>query len=52
METDPYVPLTQAVPGLQGIQKNGNFTDEEMTLIKYDNTLEIFPRIWNALNPN
>jgi hypothetical protein len=37
------------VPGLTGIQKNGNFTDEEMTLIKYDNALEIFPRISSAL---
>ncbi|OKO92252.1 2-amino-3-carboxymuconate-6-semialdehyde decarboxylase [Penicillium subrubescens] len=45
----PYVPLAQAVPGLTGIQKNGNFTDEEMTLIKYDNALEIFPRISSAL---
>ncbi|KAJ5674045.1 hypothetical protein N7462_009484 [Penicillium macrosclerotiorum] len=45
----PYVPLTQALPGLTGIQGNGNFTDEEMVSIKYLNALEIFPRISNAL---
>ncbi|OOQ86529.1 amidohydrolase 2 [Penicillium brasilianum] len=48
----PYVPLTQAVPGLKGIQTNGNFTDEEMVSIKYGNALEIFPRISKALKLN
>ncbi|KAJ5535752.1 hypothetical protein N7513_008938 [Penicillium frequentans] len=45
----PYVPLTQAEPGLAGIQGNGSFTNEEMGLIKYQNALEIFPRISDAL---
>ncbi|KAJ5097823.1 hypothetical protein N7532_004824 [Penicillium argentinense] len=46
---NPYVPLMQAVPGLTGIQDNGNSTDEDMTSIKYHNALEIFPRISNVL---
>lgn len=46
---DPYVPLSQAQPGLNGIQANGNFTNSEMEKIKYQNALEIFPRIAEAL---
>ncbi|KAJ5648978.1 uncharacterized protein N7484_002701 [Penicillium longicatenatum] len=46
----PYVPLAQAEPGLAGIQKNGNFTNAEMGRIKYQNALEIFPRISDVLN--
>lgn len=46
------MPLTQALPGLTGIQTNGNFTNEEMVSIKYGNALEIFPRISKALNLN
>ncbi|KAJ5151026.1 uncharacterized protein N7482_010278 [Penicillium canariense] len=45
----PYVPLSQAQSGLAGVQVNGNFTDEEMGYIKYQNALEIFPRIASAL---
>ncbi|KAK5797548.1 hypothetical protein VI817_003839 [Penicillium citrinum] len=45
----PYVPLSQAQPGVSGIQTNGNFSDDEMDLIRYQNALDIFPRIANAL---
>lgn len=46
---DPYVPLAQAQPTVAAIQADGNFNDDEMDLIRYENALEIFPRISQAL---
>ncbi|PYH81132.1 amidohydrolase 2 [Aspergillus uvarum CBS 121591] len=41
----PYVPVSQAKPGLASIQANGNFTEAEMAQINHQNALAIFPRI-------
>lgn len=49
IKKDPYVPLAQAQPGVAAIQANGNFSEDEMDLIRYGNALEIFPRISKAL---
>jgi hypothetical protein len=43
--TDPYVPLSQAKPGLEAIQTNGNYTEADIALINNQNALGIFPGI-------
>ncbi|KAJ5951877.1 uncharacterized protein N7479_010290 [Penicillium vulpinum] len=48
----PYVPSSQAIPGLSAIQGNGNFTIAEMGNINNQNALTIFPRIVKALESN
>ncbi|KAJ5929213.1 hypothetical protein N7454_007061 [Penicillium verhagenii] len=45
----PYVPLVQAEPAIAAIQENGDFTDADMSHIKYKNALTVFPLIAKAL---
>ena len=49
MRIDPYVPLSQALPGLEAIQTNGAFTDDEMAQINNQNALSLFPGVATKL---
>ncbi|KAJ5788182.1 Amidohydrolase 2 [Penicillium paradoxum] len=48
----PYVPYSQALPQMNAIEGNGDFTPAEMSSVNHQNALAVFPLISDALGLN